>query len=403
MLRSSLALATCALGLAACADVDTATASGDDLNRSADALFNSDGILTERPGQDSGPDQGGIQFPRDPDRFQQDQSHQMRDSDCLDWAETPFTARTIDGNVTALDRIQPWTQSITGDVILNADVDLDNVRALRCVESIGGTLRIGGQPDVVRIVMPQLRQLGSLEIRAMDNLEALRMHKLREVGQITIVDAPALEVVRLPKVKTLPDGLALEGLSLASLDGVLPELEEAGSVSLVDLPQFESFSHDRVALGGGTVELVGLDGLTELVGFPFKEVGELVITDNASLEATAGASIEDGALVEIAGNPVLADLDVLSTAKVLGATTIAANPSLETLDGFAGVTSVEGDLVISDHASLIDTTGLDALMNVQGDLRITGASALSAEAISALELSLAEVGVTGTVEVSGAE
>jgi hypothetical protein len=40
---------------------------------------------------------------------------------------------------------------------------------------------------------------------------------------------------------------------------------------------------------------------------------------------------------------------------------------------------------------------------VEGDLRITGASALSAEDLAALALSLAEVEVAGELEVSGVQ
>ena len=123
------------------------------------------------------------------------------------------------------------------------------------MEGIGGTLRIEGHPDVSHIVMPQLREVGALEIRDMEGLEFVRMHKLQDVGQITIADAPALEIVRLPEVTALPDGLVLEGLSVKSLESFMPGLEEAGSVSLVDLPQFDGFMHDSIALGGGAVEL----------------------------------------------------------------------------------------------------------------------------------------------------
>jgi hypothetical protein len=403
MLRNSLTFATCALGLVACAGVDTTQSSGDAAHRTADALINSDGILLERPGDVDGPDQGGIQFPLEPDRSEAKLYQELRDSNCKDWAETPFTSRTIEGNVTGLSRIQPWTAFITGDVILDADLALDHVRALRCVEGIGGTLRIEGHPDVSHIVMPQLREVGALEIRGMDGLKVVRMHKLEDVGQITIADAPVLDIVRLPQVTALPDGLALEGLSLESLESFLPGLEEAGSVSLIDLPQFDGFMHDPIALGGGAVELSGLDSLTQLVGFPFEEVGDLVISDNAVLAGTSGASVQDDALVEISQNPVLADLDVLAAAQALGATNIAGNPSLETLDGFAGVTAVDGDLVIADHSALIDITGLDGLVRVEGDLRITGASALSAEDLAALALSLAEVEVAGELEVSGVQ
>ena len=401
MLRSSLALATCALGLIACGGGDTTHASGDTVARSADGMFNSDGVLNERPGNDQGPGQDGIKFPRDPKGKGIQIQAELQDSDCGKWIDSPFTPRTIDGSLTSLDRIQPWTASITGDVVLNADVDIDNVQALRCVESIGGTLRIEGQPNVAHIVMPKLREVGALEIQSMDNLEALRMHKLQDVGQISIVDAPALDIVRLPEVTSLPGGLVLEGLSMASLESYLPGLEEAGSVSLVDLPQFNAFMHDSIALDGGAVELSGLDSLEQMGDFPFQEVGEIIISENDALQSTAGASVEDGALVDIFANPVLADLNVLAAASTLGATNIADNAALEDLDGFAGVTAVDGNLVIANHAALIDTTGLDALVSVQGDLRITGAAALSAEEIEALELALADVDVTGTLEVSG--
>jgi len=408
-MRSSLALVTCALSLAACADVDSNHASADGVSRSTDALLDSDGIRLERPGdldrpdEIDGPDIGDLQFPGDLDRPQQKPGVNLRDGDCQDWPDSPFTSSTIKGNLTSFDRIQPWTTSITGDVVLSGDANLDSVQALRCVEHIGGTLRIEGQPGVERIVMQNLRQVGALEIQSMDNLKVLRMHGLQDVGSITIADAPALEVMRLPQVASLPDGLALEGLSMESLQSVLPALEEAGSVSLIDMPQLASFMHDPIDVYGGAVELSGLDAMEQLVGFPFEDVGDLVISDNVALQSTAGASVQDGAPVEISQNPVLADLDVIAAATALGATNIFENAALENLDGFAGVKLVEGDLVIADHAALIDTAGLDALGRVQGDLRITGATALSAEELAALELSLSEVEVTGALEVAGAE
>jgi hypothetical protein len=403
-MRRSLALITCAFSLAACADVDSTDASVDGVSRSADALIDSDGIRLDRPDRNlDGPDLGDLQLPGDLDRPQQNPRPSLRDRDCGDWPDSPFTSRTIEGSVTSFDRIQPWTSSISGNVVLSGDANLDSVEALRCVEHIGGTLRIEGQPGVERIVMPKLREVGALEIQSMDNLKVIRMPGLQEVGAITIADAPALDTVRLPQVASLPDGLALEGLSMESLQLVLTGLEEAGSVSLVDLPQLASFMHDPIDVYGGAVELSGLDAMAQLVGFPFEGVGDLVISDNLALQSTAGASVQDGALVEISQNPVLADLGVLAAATALGATNIAENAALENLDGFAGIKLVEGDLVIADHAALIDTTGLDALMRVQGDLRITGASALSTAELEALELSLSEVEITGALEVAGAE
>ena len=62
-----------------------------------------------------------------------------------------------------------------------------------------------------------------------------------------------------------------------------------------------------------------------------------------------------------------------------------------------------GDLIIANHANLRQYDGLYGIQSVGGDLRITEATALSAEELTALEAALDGIAIEGELVVSAGE
>lgn len=322
---------------------------------------------------------------------------------CAQLQSGPFNEAVHLGDVTDLSQLGPETRRVLGNVTISADDSVSSLAALRCLRSIEGTLQIEKLENVKRLAMPELRQVGTIEIREMPALIAISMPELQMVDWVSVQDAPLLERIRMPRVQNLNQGLALESVPVTSLDGVLPALEAAGAVSLVDLPHFEAFDHGPIDLDGGDVELTGLDLLEGLEGFPFTSVGFIEVIDNPVLTSTLGASMLDGSGGEVTNNPLLSDLTLFAGVSSVESLYLSTNPGLEGLAELAELTMVRGDLTIANHANLRQYDGIYGIQSVGGDLRITEATALSAEELTALEAALDGIAIEGELVVSAGE
>ena len=314
-----------------------------------------------------------------------------------------FPGTTHFGDLTDLSEVSPRLKYITGDVIIGPGADVTTLDALRCIVTIGGSLQIEGMPGVKRFNMPRLLAAGDLEIRDMEALRGVSMPMLKRLDSLSVTEAPVLERLWMPRVEVLEKGLHLEDVALQSIGEMLGDLESAGSVALLDLPQFEAFDHAGIDLAGGGLTLSGLDALETLEGFPFEGVGSMELSQNAMLASTAGAAVLDGADVIIAENPALEDLGILSGVAALDSLELSENNALTTLADLANLEAVAADLIVADHDALVDYSGIFGVASVGGDLRITGAHALSVDQLSELEANLAEVAVGGEVVVAGVE
>lgn len=411
MLRTNALFVGFSLGLAACAADGTKNGAEslpeDHVGALGDAAGAAGGDLVEEPVLDRDTDGFSHIELIDPKLPGEGQFSPIVPNDprpgCAQLQSSPFGDTVHLGDVTDLSQIGPDTRRVLGNVTIGADDSVGSLSALRCLRSIEGTLQIEKLADAKRLAMPELVQVGTIEIRDMPALIAVSMPALQVVDWVSVQDAPLLERIRMPRVQNLNQGLALESVPVTSLDGFLPALESAGAVSLVDLPNFESFDHAPIDLDGGAVELAGLDLLEGMEGFPFTSVGFIELIDNASLMSTMGVSMLDGSGGELTNNPLLTDLALFAGVSSVESLYLSTNPGLEGLAELEELTMVRGDLIIANHANLRQYDGLYGIQSVGGDLRITEATALSAEELTALEAALDGIAIEGELVVSAGE
>ncbi|HCH64086.1 MAG TPA: hypothetical protein DFR83_14880 [Deltaproteobacteria bacterium] len=407
MLRNEFLMAGLTLCAVACVDAETETG---DTKEGATAQSAERESLVYEPGFSSGgfeydPSEGIAAGGLDGVETEKgiEVKSPVRAEDCGSDQNGVFPGTTHFGDLTDLSEIPSRVEFVTGDVIISADAKVTSLEALRCIVTIGGTLQIEGLPGVKRFNMPRLVAAGDLEIDSMKGLHSVSMPALKMLDSLSVTKAPALERLWMPRVKVLNQGLNLEDIAVFSLEGTLPRLESAGSVALMDLPQLEALDHAPIDLAGGDLTLSGLDGLETLDGFPFDVVGSIEISQNADLLSTIGATVLDDADVLIAENPALVDLKILSGVVALDALELSTNKALSTVEDLASLDAVAGDLVIDDHPALVDYSGIFGLAEVGGDLRITGAQALSVDELGTLEANVSAIAVEGDVVVAGVE
>ena len=119
--------------------------------------------------------------------------------------------------------------------------------------------------------------------------------------------------------------------------------------------------------------------------------------------STMGVSMLDGSGGELTNNPLLTDLALFAGVSSVESLYLSTNPGLEGLAELEELTMVRGDLIIANHANLRQYDGLYGIQSVGGDLRITEATALSAEELTALEAALDGIAIEGELVVSAGE
>jgi hypothetical protein len=314
---------------------------------------------------------------------------------------------------------------VDGAVTIGAPVTLPNLQR-------AGSVTIGSPSGAV--ALPALVGVGEVVVSGAD-LTALDLSALQSVdGNLVVVDS-ALPEVPLPRL-----GAVGENLVLRNIDGValleLPRLESVGldlliedNPSLVEvlhtsdletvgrdlridgnaaLASVEDFSF--VSTVGGTLELGGGGGLRSIDGFFGLDSveGDLRIHDEPALDSISGfldlavvrgtLEISGSGVVETDGfkslarigglvvsdDPSLVSWGAGSAPEIYGDVVIARNPLLVELPALKHATRLDGALLLTELERLEDTSALDELASIGGDLEISRVGTLSAPGFAAL-------------------
>jgi len=228
-----------------------------------------------------------------------------------------------------------------GDVAIDNNDRLTNLRGLDNLTQVGGNLRIVSNPTLTSIAsLSGVTQVGfSLHIWTNAQLTNLTgLNKLTSVNSDIIIDGNPV----------LNDLTALGALT-----------QTGGNLQIINNNQLPN--------------LTGLGGLTN-VGKSQR------IANNPALTSIAGLSAltQTGADLEIMNNPRLTNLTGLEKInRVGGSLRISDNVTLTSIASLSALTQAGGDLLIANNGQFTRLTGLNSLASLGGSLDIESNAALS--------------------------
>lgn len=216
---------------------------------------------------------------------------------------------------------------------LNSSSRIEDLRPLRCLQNISGSLFISESDQL-------------LDIEGLNSLVT--------VGNSVVIDynSHLTDLDGLENLTSINRSLTIDENDLLNIDG-LNNLNSIGE-SLV------------VKRNSRLDNLNGLNNLTS-------NIVSLTINNNAILETLSGinniARIEEN--IEISFNNALKNLSDLIDVEMNGANfEVYYNLELENLSGLENVTNIGGNLKVYHNVGLMNLTGLDNLILVDGDIFI---------------------------------
>lgn len=266
--------------------------------------------------------------------------------------------------------------------------------------TVGMTIGVGsGASDITNIdALSNLQTTSnSIFIRNNPGLTNLNgLSNLTSIGlELTIENNDALtDLTGLDNVSFIQGWFHVEGnQNLTSLNGIGPfptlnsYLYIDGNPSLTDLSALSSLT----SVGGFLIiinnnsltAINGLNSLTQVVAGP-SGPGFLYIGDNNAMTTLNGfanlTSVSNN--FEIEYNNSLQTLNAFSNLTTVGSAStnkmvISGLPNLLSIDDFGSLTSVAGNLQITDNDALASLAGLTNPFTIGGTLTITGNSSLS--------------------------
>ncbi|WP_159470169.1 T9SS type A sorting domain-containing protein [Dyadobacter sp. 3J3] len=254
-------------------------------------------------------------------------------------------------------------KEVTGYMSIEDAEELTALTGLESLEVVGDGLFIAGNDKLVSLAaLAKLTSVtGYLSIRSNLLLTSLQgLHNITSVGG-------ELEFVENSKLINL-DGLA----KLKTVGGYLAILRNGKLTDISGLVALTTVNGE-IAINGNN-ELVNPGTLSELTG----TVLGLRITDNAKMKSLPVFPKlgEVYGYIVIEQCPELKSLAGLPAGKSLYILVINENASLTNLSELGKLGEIIEDIEITNNQSLIDISGLSALISVGGEMKISGNHAL---------------------------
>ena len=227
--------------------------------------------------------------------------------------------------------------SVTGRVILFG-TSIHNLNGLSELQSIGDQLEISST--------------GITNIDALSNLNSVNSLLIRGNSLLTDLNG-------FSDLTTAPHGFHFQNNSrLTNFDGLLNVTGVITGIEISFCPM---------------ADLNGFSNLSDITGF-------LELSDNPNLTNVDALLVLQGAdvvnSIKIINNPVLQNINGLSSIKEAGDITISGNRILTNIDGLSNLTEVVS-LKVDDNAALVNIDGLLSIENVGGSLFIRENRALT--------------------------
>ncbi len=290
--------------------------------------------------------------------------------------------------------------AIDGDLELVGG-DLGNLRGLDALTRVGGSVSVVDGPFLRSVEgLDQLTEVGgSLTLSGLPALGSLSgLGELRSASAliaaecdllVSLEGAPNLEYVG-PGGVEVSDNASLRSVSAlgsAALEGPITVVRNATLTSLDGL--------GRATLGSVTLEDNG--SLTSLAGLASVQVveGDLVVRSHEALTSLDGLE----GLTAVTGDLTLEDLPALSSVRALsrlgtvdGTLAFVDVRELVSLSGLDALTTVGG--LVVHYGGFASLAGLGSLGTIQGDFTVYGSTIASLEGLDSLS------SVDGSVELT---
>ncbi len=317
----------------------------------------------------------------------------------------------------------PRLHTVGGDLITSPTATAATMN-FPALETVGGAVDLSLSPSTVQVELPELTSVGGDFTASGGGLANLWLRELGSVGgSLTLSDLDTVASVDLARIASVGGSLRIErNPALAELLGGTALVSVAQDVVLADLPSRtgELAMFDALTHVPGNIEITRLDGIESLQGFYKLETvgGHLWIQDNASLlkvsdfyflASVGGAlAVEGNALLETVNDfPLLSEVGLLGTGdeaelrvsdnpRIFGFPGLGSVMSIGTLriernglgispesglggiPPFAGLTTVLGDVIITDNTYLLGIDALTAIDSIGGDVIVSDNEALFA-------------------------
>ena len=282
-------------------------------------------------------------------------------------------------STTLLDDLQGLHNltSIEGDILIHNNMELDELTQLQQATSSVKSISILSNPEIAELygLENMVLEGGRLSIENNEALISLDgaprftdLEELRIVSNQMLADVSALQDLQtagMVKFASLPVLTNLTGLDM--LHTVSSSFEITDLATLADLLGLSSLIkvNDMFTLAL-LPEVLRLKGLEQL-----KEVGNLVIMDNASLYTIEALfSLTTVKSIQVASSPSLVDLKGLEGVVFVDYIFVLDNPLLKNLTGFNNLKEVRAGVQIAGNASLESFVGIDQVQRIMGVLAI---------------------------------
>lgn len=281
---------------------------------------------------------------------------------------------------------------IKGDVTISDKFSGNLV--LDGVESISGDLKSNGADKIQSIVAPMLEVIeGSLNLNGLVEMRELKMDSLTEAGSITLVALPNLNALGFSQTVTKAGEVRIENTDLRSLEGI--DLVSTKGMLILNNPRLATVNVNNIVNATGLINFSANSEKLK-IQFPNLERAQNMTFRNAtsveipSLKKTAGLLgfysntfqdisapnlTETGDLIFV-DNSKLNNISLPVLETVNGALQIANNTKLETVDGFDSLTLIDGTLDFTGKFSEVD---LPKLEEIKGEFNIQSSGELDCE------------------------
>ncbi len=286
---------------------------------------------------------------------------------------------------------------ISGNLTVSGATALSSL-SLPAVVGIGGGLAVASVAMLATVELPSLASVGavedvSLRFDELPKLGRIDLRALPEAAGLAISNSGATAagalMLNLTALRQLRNDLTLASLptlanagafaGLRSIGGRLMVTLDTALESLSGLGGLEEIGGDVTVQYNPALTTISLGELTALGGngnaLVIDNLPRLTSLDMGRLTATAaGAGITISSVGSSAAGPLTLNLSALTEAG--GTLTLSSVANLFNVDGFSGLRSIAGRLLVMGNGKLQSLTGFGSIVDVESDVVIQGNAVL---------------------------
>ena len=292
----------------------------------------------------------------------------------------PFT---VNNNAALATLDLPQLSTVGGALSLTNGLDEVSASAL---ESVGGNFQVQNT-QIASLEFDALASVG-LTVDVQDNadLVTFALPALTSAGSLSISDLASLSQLELGSLQTINSGASFIGAdTIAQIE--LPQLQQiGGDLVVANNLALETFSASQLQTIGNDMTITGNPALAMLDMPQLEDVNNILTITSmggsaGEVDLSALGSVENGITLE--NNPGLVSVDLGSLNNVAGDLLCSDNAALAQID-LAALTSVNGNLIFTQNANL-PQLNIDELSSVQQSFSLESNAQLQAVSSGSLQ------------------